>query len=178
MSFGTYFSSVYTLLGLAGLVATCGFAWWKGGPPERLGSLMLAIAWVGADTARGFSNQMVPTITLFVSDIVLAVGFLYIAIRYSSLWLGAVMMFQAIEFALHAIQLNSTDAPRWHGWILYLLINNLLNYLLLLTLTGGTVATILRRRRQVREKAAAEARLAERGAGAFRVQPRPPAAAI
>ena len=179
MSFGAYFSSIYTLLGLAGLVLTCAFAWWKGGPPERLGSMMLAVSWFGADVARGFSNQMVPTITLFASDIVLAIGFLYIAIRYSSLWLGAVMLFQAIEFALHATQLNTADAPRWHGWIIYLLINNVLNYLLLLALTGGTVATILRRRRQAREKAASEAKSVERQrGGAFKAQRPPPAAAI
>jgi hypothetical protein len=176
MSFGTYISSVYTLLGLAGLVAACGFAWWKGGPPERLGTLMLAVSWIGADIARGFSNQMVPTVTMFVSDAVLAIGFLYIAIRYSSLWLGAVMILQAIAFALHASQLSASDAPRWHGWIVYLLINNLINYSLLLALTGGTIATILRRRRGVHDKARAEAKAAERR-GAFTAPPQPPAAA-
>lgn len=178
MSFGTYFSSVYTLLGLAGLATTCAFAWWKGGPPERLGSLMLAVSWFGADIARGFSNQMVPTVTLLASDILISGGFLYIAIRYSSLWLGAAMMFQAIGFALHATQMSDSDAPRWHGWIIYLLICNILSYLVLGALTGGTIATILRRRRQARDKAAAEAKSAERGGAAFRVQQRPPAAAI
>jgi hypothetical protein len=115
MSFGAYFSSVYTLLGLAGLAVTCLFAWWKGGPPERLGSMMLAISWFGADIARGFSNQMVPTATLLASDILISGGFLYIAIRYSSLWLGAAMMFQAIGFALHAAQMSDSDAPRWRS---------------------------------------------------------------
>ena len=176
MSFGAYFSSVYTLLGLAGLAVTCLFAWWKGGPPERLGSMMLAISWFGADIARGFSNQMVPTATLLASDILISGGFLYIAIRYSSLWLGAAMMFQAIGFALHAAQMSDSDAPRWHGWIIYLLICNILSYLVLLALIGGTIATILRRQRLVRQKAASEAKSAERG-GAFKAQPRPPAAA-
>ncbi len=176
MSFAAYFSSVYTLLGLAGLVVTCAFAWWKGGPPERLGTLMLAVGWIGADIARGFSSQMVPTVTLFVSDIVLAIGFLYIAIRYSSLWLGAVMILQAIAFALHAAQMSASDAPRWHGWIVYLLLNNLINYLLLLALVGGTLATISRRRRLAREKAQSEAKIAERG-DAFKAPPPPPAAA-
>jgi len=176
MSFAAYFSNVYTLLGLAGLVLVCLFAWWKGGPPERLGTLMLAVGWVGADIARGFSNQLVPTATLFISDIALAIGFLYIAIRYSSLWLGAMMMLQASAFALHATQMTASDEPRWHGWIVYLALNNLINYLLLLVLAGGTLATILRRRRLAREKAQSEAKIAERGE-AFKVPPPPPAAA-
>jgi hypothetical protein len=177
MSFGAYISSIYTLLGLLGLVVVCAFALWKGGPPERLGGLMLLVAWFGADLARGVSNQMVPIAAMFVSDAVIAGCFLYIAIRYSSLWLGGMMILQAAAFALHAAQLSDSSAPRWHGWIVYLLLNNLINYSLLLVLCGGTVATILRRRRRAREKATAEAKAAER-AGRLRVRPQPPAAAL
>lgn len=178
MSFAAYISSIYTLLGLAGLAAVCLFAWWKGGPPERLGTLMLALSWIGADVVRGFSGQMVPTVTLFVSDILISAGFLYIAIRYSSLWLGAAMMFRAIGFAVHAAQLSGgDDAPRWNGWIIYLLINNVLSYLVLLTLAGGTVATILRRRREAKAKVAAEAKAASRPNILLRVPPQPPATA-
>jgi nitrate reductase gamma subunit len=177
MSFAAYISSVYTLMGLAGLAVTCAFAWWKGGTPERLGTLMLAVSWVGADLVRGLSGQMVPTVTLLISDILISAGFLYIAIRYSSLWLGAAMMFRAVGFAVHAAQLSATDAPRWNGWIIYLLINNVLSYLVLLTLAGGTLATMMRRRRQALAKVAAEAKAAGRS-GLVRVPPQPPAAAI
>ena len=172
MSFATYISNIYTLIGLVGLIVACVFAWWKGGPAERLGILMLVVSWLGADIARGFSNQMVPLTTMFVSDAVLAAGFLYIAIRYSSLWLGGMMILQAAAFALHATQLSDSSAPRWHGWIIYLLLNNLINYSLLLVLCGGTFATILRRRKRAREKAESEAKLAER-ADPLRARPRP-----
>jgi hypothetical protein len=171
MSFGTYILSVYTLLGLGGLAVTGAFAWWKGGRPERLGTLVLVATWIGADVARALSGQMVPTITLLVTDALTSAAFLYIAIRYSSLWLGAAMMFRAIGFAMHATQLSDSDAPRWHGWIIYLLINNILAYLVLLSLAGGTVATILRRRRLAREQAAAETRAA--GRGQIKVPPPP-----
>lgn len=178
MSFGAYFSSVYTLLGLAGLALTGAFAWWKGGRAERLGTLMLAVSWLGADLMRGLSGQMVPIITLLVSDALTSAAFLYIAIRYSSLWLGAAMIFRAIGFALHAAQLSDTDAPRWHGWIIYLLINNILSYLVLLSLAGGTVATILDRRRQARRRAAEAAARPARAARRITIPPPPPAAAI
>ena len=78
-------------------MATGAFAWWKGGPPERLGSLMLAVTWIGADVARSLSGRMVRALTLLVSDLLTSAGFLYIAIRYSSLWLGAAMIFRAIR---------------------------------------------------------------------------------
>lgn len=180
MSFGTYFSSIYTLLGLGGLAIAAGFAWWKGGPPERLGTLTLAVTWLGADLVRSLSGEMMPTLILLVSDFLTAAGFLYIAMRYSSLWLGAAMMFRAIGFALHATQMSDEDAPRWHGWIIYLLVNNILSYLILLSLIGGTVATIVHRRRQARRKAQAEAEAVKRvnPASRFIVPPPPPAAAI
>lgn len=181
MSFGTYFSSIYTLLGLAGLLVACGFTLWKGGPAERLGALMVLASWVGADIARGFSNEMVPTVVLLVSDILISGGFLYIAIRYSSLWLGAAMIFQAACFAMHAAQLSDGDAPRWHGWIIYLLINNILSYFVLLALIGGTLATMGRRRKRAREKAEADAKAlakAEERAQRLTIQPRPPATAL
>ncbi|MDR3514156.1 MAG: hypothetical protein P4L73_21175 [Caulobacteraceae bacterium] len=176
MSFATYISSVYTLLGLASLAATGAFAWWKGGRPERLGTLVLAGTWLGADLVRGLSGEMVPIITLLASDALTSAAFLYIAIRYSSLWLGAAMIFRAIGFALHAAQLSDSEAPRWHGWIIYLLINNILSYLVLLSLAGGTVATILQRRRIAREKADAGARTTAR-TRPITAPPPPPAAA-
>jgi hypothetical protein len=179
MSFETYISSIYTLLGLAGLAVTAAFAWWKGGPPERLGTLLLATTWLGADILRGLSGEMMPTMIMLGSDFLNAAGFLYIAMRYSSLWLGAAMMFRAIAFALHATQMSDEDAPRWHGWIIYLLVTNILSYLVLLSLIGGTVATIVHRRRQARRKAQAEAEAVKRvnPASRFIVPPPPPAAA-
>lgn len=153
MSFGAYVANIYTQLGLIGLVMTCAFAWWKGGAPERLGTLILAINWVGTDLVRALTGQMVPTSVMFGSEVVLTVGFLFISVRYSSLWLGLAMLIQSFGFALHAIQLGDEDAPRWHGMIVYLLLNNILAYLLLLALIGGTLVNWSRIRRRGPQKA-------------------------
>ncbi len=74
------------------------------------------------------------------------------------------MLFESFCFALHAIQLDDADAPRWHGMIVYLLLNNILNYLVLATLTGGTFATINQRARARKERLQAEAKAAARSA--------------
>src|ERR1700753_2774500 len=126
MSFEAFLSNIYTWLGLGGAALTCAFAWWKGGPAERYGTTMLIAVWVIADIARGLSGEKIPTLVMFGTDALEAAGFLYLAVRYSSLWLGAVMIFQSLEFAIHATHMSDADAPRWHGYIVYLLINNIL----------------------------------------------------
>ena len=137
------FQSLESQLSFLALFVCCGLALWKGGPPERLGTAMLAVSWIGADVARGFSNQMVPTVTILASDVLLAAGFLYVAIRYSSLWLGAAMILQAFAFALHAVQLSSTEeGPRWHGFILYLLLDNARSYAVLRAYVEATLGSL------------------------------------
>ena len=162
MSFSSYFLKIYTEAGLATLLATGAFAWWKGGAPERLGTLVFGLGTIGADIWRAANGEHAAVMPLFAVDLMMALGFLYIAVRYSSLWLGAAMMLLAASFALHAVGLSDPARPRWHGMIIYLLANNVLSYLTLLALAGGTVATIINRRRAVRREAEAEAKRASR----------------
>jgi len=153
MSFGAYLANIYTQLGLICLIVTFAFSWWRGGAAERQGSMMLLLVWLAADLLRGLNGQLMPTVLLFGSDVLLATGFLYLALRYSSLWLGLAMMCQAFAFALHALQMGDSDAPRWHGMIVYLLLNNILSYLLLLILFIGTLATAVQKWRETRTRA-------------------------
>jgi hypothetical protein len=162
MSFTSYFLNIYTEVGLASLFATGAFAWWKGAAPERLGTLVFGLGTVAACIWRAMNGEHAAVMPLFAVDLMMALGFLYIAIRYSSLWLGAAMMLLAASFALHATGLSDPARPRWHGMIIYLLANNILSYLTLAALAGGTVATIMKRRQAVRRKAEAEAKRASR----------------
>ena len=162
MSFSSYFLNIYTEVGLATLFLTGAFAWWKGGAPERLGTLVFGLGTVGADVWRAANGEHAAVMPLFAVDLMMALGFLYIAIRYSSLWLGAAMMLLAASFALHATGLTDPARPRWHGMIIYLLANNILSYLTMAALVGGTVATIVKRRQMIRRKAEAEAKRANR----------------
>jgi len=176
MSFVSYLTNGSTALGLVALFAACAFAWLKGGPAERLGTLFLAVDWLTTTAFRALSGESVPVITMFVSDLTLSLCFLFIAIRYSSVWLGAAMLSHASMLAAHAMALSDTGRPRWHGMYIYLLANNVLSYLTLLALVGGTVATLVKRRRAIRRKAEAEAKSAARPkslATAFIAQPPP-----
>jgi hypothetical protein len=173
MSFAAYIGNIYTQLGLACLLATSLFAWTKGGKAERAGTLMLLVVWIGADIARGLTGELMPTAVLTLSDVLISTCFLYLAVRYSSLWLGLAMLFRSFGFALHAIQLSDADAPRWHGMIIYLLLNNILSYLVLATLAGGTLATMTQRMRARKERARAEAKACGRTNRPATVPPQP-----
>jgi len=162
MSFWSYFSNPYVLFGLANLTFTCVFAWFKGGQPERIGAMMVGASWLGADLVWALSGQPAPALPLFISDGLISLGLLYIAVRYSSIWLGVAMVFRALEFSIHAAQLTEGDMPRWHGLNVYVWAYSVLDHLVLITLSCGTVAAILRRRRMEREKAAAAVKAANR----------------
>ena len=51
-------------------------------------------------------------------DLVCAVTLLMLVVRYASLWLGAAMLLQAVQFSLHAYYLV-TDRPHdlIHAWV-------------------------------------------------------------
>lgn len=128
------------------IFGVCGFALWRGGPPERIGAgLVLLIALVG-----GGVNQL-PTETSrqighLTADGVLALGFLAVAVRYGSLWLGGAMLFQAAQFSLHAF-FFVTQKPQNS---FYGVVNNVNLFGVLICLLVGALAAASRARAAVR----------------------------
>lgn len=151
-----------TLLLMLGLMlVTTIFAFWKGGPPERMGAAVIVIVWIGTIAAQMLPVE-VHAISLLVSDGLAAVGFLAVAIRYSSLWLGSAMICQAVSFVAHAIRLSDDTRVLWHGFNVFILVVNIASFLVLLILVGGTVATIGQRRRADRQRVEDRARIVKR----------------
>lgn len=144
------------------MLATTAFAGFKGGTPERLGAAMIVVAWVAMLVAEVIAQPATPVVTYLVLDGLVAIGFLVVAVRYSSLWLGGAMMCQAVAFGAHAMRLSDNTRILWHGANVYVLIMNVVGYLVLLILIGGTSATIGRRRRADREKVEDRARIVKR----------------
>ena len=141
------------------MLATAVFAFWKGGQPERFGAGMIVVTWIGTVIAQAPGHQAVWIFMVF--DGLLAVGFLVVAVRYSSLWLGGAMICQAVSFGAHALRL-SDDARTGHSRWVFILVINVISYLVLLILVGGTCATILRRRKADRAKVEDRARAVRR----------------
>jgi hypothetical protein len=137
-------------IGIGVLLATFAFAMWKGEVAERIGGSLNLAAGVFAIAAVHLLGKDEQTIAQLVVDAVLAMGFLFLAIRFASMWLGMAMLLQAVQFSLHAYYLVSESAYD----LTYARINNIDTTGINICIILGTVMTIRRRMRLRREAAA------------------------
>jgi hypothetical protein len=133
----------------AAILGVTVFAWVKGGWPERLGaSFNLFIAGLFLVLQFGMPPAMLAP-GLLVIDGLLGVGLLVLAIRYTSLWLGAAMLLQAAQFSLHAfyyVTAKSFD-------LLFAVVNNVVSWGILIAIVAGTFASWTQARRASRAPA-------------------------
>lgn len=129
------------IVGWVVLVGAALFAWSKGGPAERLGATLKVFTSATALTVHHTLKLESISVALLVADGLLAIGFLLLAVRYVSLWLGAAMILQGAQFSLHAYYLvaeRSLDR-------LYSIINNVNTYGVILCILAGTLIAWRRR---------------------------------
>lgn len=129
------YQSPLPMIGWAATLAVLAFAWWRGGPAERYGATLKIATSSVAFAVHHLLNQETISVALLVADGVLAMGFLILAIRYASLWIGAAMLLQAGQFSLHAYYLVA-ELQRDR---LYAVANNLVTLAILLCIVAGTV---------------------------------------
>lgn len=129
------------LLGL--ILLSVAFAWWKGGAPERLGSLFNGVIAIGVTLVQVTTHASLHTLPILIADGLLAVVFLVLAIRYASLWLGAAMLLQAIGFMMHSALLLEIVAP---GYTYYAAMNVMSLGVILSIILGTAYAWAVRRR--------------------------------
>ena len=136
-------------IGLTLLISITALAWFKGGAAERHGAALNALGYLGITAVQFASNGHTPLASMVWADLLIAVGFLWLSVRYNSLWLGVAMMLQGAEFAIHTQFLTSLgEQPVVFGLRLYALGENLISLAVLLTLFGATLATMRKRGRK------------------------------
>ncbi|HEX7759816.1 MAG TPA: hypothetical protein VF459_09955 [Caulobacteraceae bacterium] len=148
------FATIYSQLGTVVLVATFAFALWRGDVAERMGGGLNLAAGLFAMFLHPLLDADVQPIAQLVVDAALAAGFLFLAIRFASLWLGVAMLLQAVQFSLHAYYMVG-DLP--HD-LTFARINNLDTLGIIICIVGGTIVSWRRRLKKQRlaaEKAAA-----------------------
>lgn len=128
------------VLGL--VVLSAAFAWWKGGPPERVGALFNGVICVGVTLVQALIHESLDTLPILIADGVLAIGFLILAIRYTSLWLGAAMLLQGMGFTMHSLLLLGVVQP---GYGYYAAMNVMSLGVLLSIIVGTAHAWAVRR---------------------------------
>ena len=119
------------------LLAVCLLAWWRGAAAEQFGSLIILIADVAADLALAVAYPKFPEMSMCAIDFALACGLLFIALRYSSLWLGGAMMLQSIALCLQAFDFAG-DGP---STITHVIANNMISYAMVTCLIAGLIAS-------------------------------------
>jgi hypothetical protein len=153
-----YSSVLVQVLFLAPL-ATLAFAVWKGDLAVRLGALiyfllnLVALPAVSRLAPGGGSET-----AQVIEDLIGSMGFLFLAVRFANLWVGAVMLVQAGQFSLHAYYLvMELPHDRLHAWL-----TNSGDWLIIVCLVAGTVIAWRRRILREREEAQREALRQER----------------
>ncbi len=132
------------------LVVVCLFAVLRGGPAERLGAIFVFTVPVLSSVGDLLLPEPAFLVGRLICDGALALAFLALAFRYTSLWLGGAMILQAVQFSLQAyyfVTHRAHDAT-------YVVINNVDFFGILACLTAGTLVASRRRRRALALSAA------------------------
>lgn len=127
------YQSIVPILGWVTTLLVCGLAWWKGGPAERLGAAIIVAAAAAVWACHETLAPANANLALLIIDGAMAAGFLVLALRYASPWLGAAMLLQATQFSLHAYYLVIEKA---HDR-LYSIANNLVTIGVLVSILIG-----------------------------------------
>jgi hypothetical protein len=133
------------------ILAMCAFAFWKGGPAERAGAVVILVMMVLERALHVLPDGWWPILSL-CGDGLTALGLLAVALRYASLWLGGAMLFYAAQFSLHSFYLvtgRSSDTP------LHIFLNDFNFIAIIVCLVAGTIIAWRGRIAQAREAARA-----------------------
>jgi hypothetical protein len=134
-------------------VLSCIFAFIRGAEPERIGAGVIFANLLLTLGGQAFipEPETAFSVAQLTLDAVTALALLVLAVRYASLWLGAVMMLYALQFALHAFY-SVTERPRD---MLHAIVNNVDFFAVSLCLVIGTAASWRRRVRAASRPASA-----------------------
>jgi hypothetical protein len=126
---------------LAVIFSVCLFAIVKGGPAERRAGLIFAAGSLGVELIHFTVPRDLQGGLLLAMDGFVAGGFLLVALRYASAWLGGAMILQGFQFSVHAYYFV-TGAERGNT---YAFLNNLNSAGVLLCMLIGSVIAWRRR---------------------------------
>lgn len=138
-------------IGLGVLALVYALAVWKGDRAQKLGAAFnLAAGLLAVPPQYLVAPDLQPMFFLAV-DGALAAGFLFLALRYASLWIGAALLLQAVQFSMHAYYLLMNARPDYT----YMAVNNVDTTGINIAIVAGVVLAWIGR---AKEAAAANAK--------------------
>src|SRR3954467_14350730 len=100
------------------MLVTAALALWKGGPPERLGVIIYVVINVVFQVASTQdARSLLYSYETLGADLLIATGFLIVALRYSSLWLAGAMVAQGLATAIHGFHLEDEQINQKVIWM-------------------------------------------------------------
>lgn len=136
-----------TALYVAAIIFVLGFALLRGRSAEKYGALVYFASVVLSTIVNVVWSSDRAVIFEMTCDAAAAVGFLLLALRFNSLWLGAAMMVKGVQLALHATHLTDHQDLVVAGTNVYALGLTLISFVILGIIFGGTLASVRHGRR-------------------------------
>jgi hypothetical protein len=123
------------------IFSCCALGLLKGGHADRIGSLLILLAYIACNVALALAGSTFPTTAIFICDFVLAISLLVVALRYSSLWLGCAMMLQSIALCSQGLAFGGEGL----GAHEQLWLNNCVSMLMMACIVAGSISSWRRR---------------------------------
>jgi hypothetical protein len=123
------------LVGWLALGATCGAAFWRGGPPERLGAVLIAVTWAVTPLVELRRSWYQPQFGILAVDVFTLAALIALAFWRHRYWTICAAAFQAVAVLTHlAFLINPRALYR-----AYLFANFSIGFLLLGAILGGVL---------------------------------------
>jgi len=137
------------IVGIPVLLCIATLAIIKGGPAARQATLIFLGVTLAVTAANMFAAKQAPTIGL-VGDALLALAFLWLAMRHRSLWLAGAMIAQGTAFAFHAFLLEQENSKvDDRTYFIFAVGMNLMTWLVMLLILTGTIIAWRKRRHRI-----------------------------
>ena len=117
------------------IALVCALAFLRGSAPEKWGAAIILAGAVYGFVLNWLHLDAIHSLLQLAGEGAIGLGFLMLALRYTSAWLGGAMILQAVQFSLHAYYLI---AAKPHDY-LYALVNNVDTLAVLACLLTGTL---------------------------------------
>jgi hypothetical protein len=143
------FPDVFAILLMVGAAVVTLLAFAKGDSAAQVASIINLVNAALLPLVRLVAGRETGEVLQLVTDFIAAVGFLLLAVRYASLWLGVTMLLQSGQFSLHAFYLvMERPHDHLHAWI-----NNMVQWAMYICILAGVALAVRRRTMLAREEA-------------------------
>jgi hypothetical protein len=135
------FHALYQWASLLALIVACSAALWRGGRPERLAAIAMALAWLASTFAQRSLQLWGPQTQIMIIDGLLLAALLVIALRSDRWWPMWACGFHGLGVLLHVTMM--IDPGIWGR--AYYVAGAIFSYLTLLALLVGSLSRPRRR---------------------------------